>query len=106
MFVKTTRRDVIKRLRERINVQYAAEYWRDKRQKILSGLAHLDLNTCDLEEVDKAMGHRSWTSLTCSICEKEVDAVVEGTPNNGIPVRICESCLVNLTQTIRCKSNT
>ena len=57
-------------------------------------LSRLDLFTCSAEDVNKTIGNESWTRITCSECENEVDAVTQlGGIEDGSGEDICDRCL-------------
>lgn len=78
------RRDVIRRLRDRFNEQYKddAFVFRFARAapetvaQVKARLALLDLETCSVGDVDKAMGSTGWADMECDECGTNSPALV------------------------------
>lgn len=72
-----TRRDVIRNVLKSARRTYDNEYWIDRvlatgetPRAMISRLEGLDLETCSIEDVDKAWGRGSWNSMPfCSECK-------------------------------------
>lgn len=43
---------------------------------VVDRLQLLDVETCSKEDVNEAIGNKSWTILSCDHCKQEVDAIV------------------------------
>jgi hypothetical protein len=98
-----TLRDEIRSVPDRWREQYYVRHgrsWSDtlsgSSKSVWKRLKALDLETASPEDVEKIIGNRSWTTLECDQCGREVDAVVEVGQSQGRDSRtadICADCI-------------
>lgn len=62
---------------------------------IYKRLLNLDLNTCTEEDVEKVIGNRTWTDLTCYECDLLTDTVVLFEHDKYNYTFICKTCIQN-----------
>lgn len=89
-----TKRDVIKQVAERWQNQYTpfSSHSYDKYNTYKKLLA-LDLDTATEDDVEKIIGNRSWTRLSCEQCDKEVDTLVQVGQEPDYESRTASLCL-------------
>lgn len=98
------RRDIIKGVVKRWDAQYAhcpPDYRigpRDKTEPvsdIRARLRKLDLKTCSVADVDKAVGTDGWAANECGVCGKDSPITVgfESQWSESRGINVCKSCL-------------
>lgn len=98
-------RDIIMKVKSRWDAQYSSsgsfryDYPNLKTGLTLSGvskaLGALDLSACAPEDVDRIIGNKGWTSLTCDSCHMPVDVVVDTSGDDDDDDNlICRECLL------------
>lgn len=82
--------------------EHACRYDRGSRrakeyQGILINLTKLNLATCSADEVDDIIGNSSFTTITCSACDKYVDAAAV-LPDSAT---LCLECVEHIAAELR-----
>jgi len=98
----TTRREVIRAVPATFKSQYGNRpndfLWKAKKTiaETVAELESLDVDTCDPEAVNEAIGNRSWTAHDCSSCGQTCETLVHIGEEPDYEARyqdLCKSCV-------------
>lgn len=108
-----TRRAVILGVRKRWNDQYSHHSPEDKIGRppepikdIKARLRKLDLKTCSVADVDKAIGTDGWAANECDCCGSDVEATVgfQSQYSDDRWMQVCPDCLAKASASLAVSS--
>jgi len=93
----TTKREIIRRVPAHWRQTYTPfQKWDDSKGKIAKELDRINVETATEDDIERIIGNRSWTRMTCDECKKEVDALIQvGEPPDyeSRTAQLCPECV-------------